>query len=65
MPLSIVDYENVPPTIFSVLSLLASLENVISSEAMPVLPSTKTMISAIDEYRNSLALFIEEVGKRN
>jgi hypothetical protein len=65
MALSRIDYEKVDPIVFSILSLISNLETVISQERAPQTDETLRLITALDDYRNSLALYIEEKARRS
>jgi hypothetical protein len=65
MALSRIDYEMVDPIVFSILSLISNLETVISQERAPQTDETPRLIAALDDYRNSLALYVEEKARRS
>ena len=64
MPLSRIDYEKVDLQLMSVIHMLNSIEAQIASAGISKVPNTDVFITAIDDYRNEIALEVERQGKR-
>jgi len=65
MPLSRLDFEKIDPSLFAVLSAVSNLESLVSSQFAPYMDETKQLILVLDDYRNALALYIEEIARRS
>lgn len=64
MTTSIIDYEKVDPQYLQALLQLQQLESFLQLPLLVDLQGTGSFIQAIDDYRNIIALQIENIGKR-
>lgn len=64
MPYSIVDFEKVDNSLFGIINMLNSLQNMISGPAAPPSNNIANLINAIDLYRNDVGCEIEKQGAR-
>lgn len=64
MAVSSIDYEKVDVALLQVLQILKNTEQLIASSGTAQVPGTSVFISAIDDYRNEIAMEIEKQGKR-
>ena len=61
---SIIDYEKVDPQFLQALLQLQQIESFLQFPLLVDIQGTGDFVKAIDDYRNVIALKIEELGKR-
>jgi hypothetical protein len=65
MAVSSIDYEKIDHGLLQILQMIKSMEQmVVASQQQSQIPNTNIFISALDDYRNEVALEIERQGKR-
>jgi hypothetical protein len=64
MATSIIDYEKVDPLFLQALLQLQHLESFLQLPLLVDFQGTGDFVKAIDDYRNIIALQIENIGKR-
>lgn len=65
MAVASIDYERIDHNLLQLLQMIKSMEQmIITAQQQSNIPNTNIIISALDDYRNEIALVIEQQGKR-
>ena len=65
MAVASIDYERIYHKLLQLLQMIKSMEQmIITAQQQSNIPNTNIIISALDDYRNEIALVIEQQGKR-
>lgn len=65
MAVASIDYEKVDHNLMQLLQMIKSMEQmIVLTQQQTQIPNTNVIVSALDDYRNEIALVIEQQGKR-
>ena len=65
MAVSSIDYEKIDHTLLQLLQMIKSMEQmIVAAQQQSNISNTNVIMSALDDYRNEIALVIEQQGKR-